>query len=119
MISRALPFVFVFVACGSQTAEQDAPPNATLSDAATNDAASALDAANASDASTASDASSFACGTVTCGPTQLCVHPCCGGAGGQDACTPPPSFCIDDAKDPRAVGCQQEGGARELACICG
>ena len=22
----------------------------------------------------------FACGTQTCGPTQYCIHPCCGGA---------------------------------------
>src|ERR1043166_3984329 len=42
------------------------------------------------------DASSFACGSITCGPNQLCVHDCCGGAptdGG--SCTPPPPTCLD------------------------
>jgi hypothetical protein len=62
----------------------------------------------------------FACGTMTCGTSQLCVRPCCGGAppqcqpfdggtcpagatpcqgpGGAGcaiSCTPPPPYCID------------------------
>jgi hypothetical protein len=68
--------------------------------------------------------SSFACGSVVCGPGQVCVHPCCGGTAppctarpdggacpsgwqavaacsGIDVpgcqapmCTPPPAFCF-------------------------
>src|SRR5262245_2459503 len=33
----------------------------------------------------------IACGTHTCTASQLCVTPCCRGAG----CTPAPAFCVD------------------------
>jgi hypothetical protein len=90
----------------------------------------------------------FACGTQTCGVTQYCVEPCCGGAGPQcipaddagacpagfhssscqsgqggpsceeDPCKPPPPFCVDSASDPRASGCQSYDKTRTLSCLC-
>jgi hypothetical protein len=34
------------------------------------------------------DAAKFTCGKMSCGDTDLCVHPCCGGA--PPLCEPPP-----------------------------
>jgi hypothetical protein len=88
----------------------------------------------------------FACGNTTCAATEWCVSPCCGGArppcytnpdggpcpagfhagtcpfGGQDgcvqdACKPPPPYCVDHA-DKAPVGCQKERGSRHLVCLC-
>lgn len=99
------------------------------------------DAPDAADDGVVGDAPSdapFACGTVTCGATQVCVEPCCGGAappciprddagacpGGfhevsacagsagpgcqGDPCTPPAPFCVD-----APAGC-----AAGLSCGC-
>jgi hypothetical protein len=71
------------------------------------------------DAGSGDGPGSFACGSITCGPTQICVNPCCGGArlceplpdggvclggactlpggaaGCYSTCTPPPAYCVD------------------------
>jgi len=83
----------------------------------------------------------IACGSTTCGATQYCVQPCCGGAepaceplpdsgicppnthqescGCQpDPCKPPPAFCVDDPKT--QPGCQSfdPKNPRVLSCLC-
>jgi hypothetical protein len=135
----------------------------SVSDAAS-DADSVSDAA--SDADSASDAlsdatelvvdsspldaaeldSSFACGSAVCGPGQVCVHPCCGGAAppctarpdggvcpsgwravvacpGIDVpacqapmCTPPPAYCFTPS-----AACQSDAacGCFDTACTGG
>jgi hypothetical protein len=51
----------------------------------------ASDAPTAAEASRSeTDAGSFACGTTACNSSQLCVHPCCGGAA--PSCMPVPSL---------------------------
>jgi len=80
------------------------------------------------------------CGGQVCPSTQVCVHPCCGGAGPrclpkpeggtcpagttpgcqagsddgcrEDPCTPPPPYCADTPP----VGCTLEG--RNASCTC-
>lgn len=79
---------------------------------------------------------SYACGSLTCGPQEYCIHTCCapacaGSAAGQcpfgthldgtctdgcraDSCTPPPWRC--SATDP-CIGVARTG--RDAYCVCG
>jgi hypothetical protein len=88
----------------------------------------------------------FACGSATCGATQYCIHPCCGGVAmciekpeggtcpagttpgqcspsGQEGCiggncTPPPPYCVDDPKTVQNCGPGVTSGKRDISCVC-
>jgi hypothetical protein len=112
-----------------------------------NDSGGGSDAAKDAldDGATPVDGASFACGTTTCGASQYCLNPCCGGAPPQciakppggvcpvgfhdamcpggtapgceaDPCKPPPARCVDDPA--KEVGCTLESGGRQLICVC-
>lgn len=129
--------------CGSNAVD-DIPFHPDAGDGSTGDAS--RDATSAGDAT--NDAlppadGPFACGSQTCGATQLCVHPCCGGtappcepaldggacpagfhpdpscpqqSGGcrADPCTPPPPYCTDKVTEP---GCTLTQG-HDVMCLC-
>ncbi len=59
----------------------DGPLDGTLSDGGAADLPAMADLAGA-------DLGPFACGSGTCTASQVCIVPCCGGAGNQ--CDPPP-----------------------------
>ena len=136
----------VFVGgCGSSgdaEANADGGGDAAAHDGAAGDAASdAPRDASPSDALAPADGP-FACGAVTCRATELCIHPCCGGAappcaqvldGGAcpagshadssctqlggcraDPCTPPAPFCADKITDPAC----RLGQGRDVSCLC-
>lgn len=92
------------------------------------------------DDTTSQTSEPVSCGTETCPGTQICEHPCCGGAPPmcidmpasgvcpdgfhegcqmgtgeceQDPCTPPEPRCADSP----SVGCELEG--RHAYCSCG
>jgi hypothetical protein len=118
----------VTVACGSgKSASVDAggsegqDASATLQAATDtggggNDAEEAVDgvesdaptAAQASPAET--DAGSFACGTTACRSSQLCVHPCCGGAA--PSCMPVPTLGDCPSKSDDGLGLPGDRAAR-------
>jgi hypothetical protein len=89
-------------ACGGGASSTATAPEASSEDSGGGDAQQASDATvdtrpdaiEPSEASQlAADTGSLACGTTTCGPGQLCAHPCCGGVA--PSCTPAPASGCD------------------------
>jgi hypothetical protein len=149
-LPSATAIAAVVVACGSETSNlggPDAASDASLTSDASGDVLILTDGSG--DASNDADPPAdgpFTCGNTTCGATQYCVNPCCGGAapqclanpdGGpcpqgftagtcpqsgqqgcvQDACKPPPSYCIDSV-DKAPTGCMKLDASRSLTCLC-
>lgn len=142
----AASVALIVVACGSETTGGPTGDGAGSGDGDASSADAANDVLIISDASSDADPPAdgpFNCGTTTCGATQYCVNPCCGGAkpqcyanpdggacpvgfhagacmGGeqgceQDPCKPPPAYCIDDPNKAPA-GCMKQGHG--FACLC-
>ena len=135
----------IVTACGSETTVGSSDGGPANGDAS-NDVLLIIDAsADGADGDADPPADGpFACGSTTCGATQYCVSPCCGGAappcienpdGGacpagyhagkcnfgqddgciQDACKAQPPYCVDDpSKAP--VGCMKQGHG--FLCVC-
>ena len=57
------------------------------------------------------DARSFACQNLTCGPTQVCIIPCCGGA-------PPLCVPLPDGSPCNGTQCFVKGSQRGCAIPC-
>ncbi len=135
---RGLVALALLAGCGGTTTPSatDAAADAPSVDTASVDVTTVDAGANAPadvvvlDTTVATDAQPFACGAMTCGAAQYCVHTCSGGAdaGGGGA----PAFCVDAptacdrhacscfdglcGSQPYACGYNDRG--RDVTCMC-
>jgi len=102
--------LFAALACGCSTSE---PTNPVDSGGDVSNEA-ATDGPTDAGADTAIADGSFVCADAAlCGPTQICLIPCCGN-GLPDSCAPPPPVCVDAAAE-----CTADASGPDCNCFYG